>query len=82
MCHQSTWPISPGWYVVRWNARLARNVGRTWARWSFRIVIPPRYPCARRRSRMTVARTVGSAASIAAMRSVNGSSREPAARRT
>ncbi len=42
VCHQSTWPISPGRYVVRWKARAARNAGRTRARCSLRIVIPPR----------------------------------------
>ncbi len=50
MCHQSTWPISPGWYDVRWKARAVRKAGRTLARCSFRMVIPPRYPSARRRS--------------------------------
>lgn len=28
VCNQSTWPISPGWYVVRWKARVA-SVGST-----------------------------------------------------
>jgi hypothetical protein len=32
--------------------------GRTRARWSLRIVIPPRHPAGRRHSRITVARTV------------------------
>jgi len=44
-------------------------------------VIPPRYPSARRRSRSSIARAAGSAASIAEMRAASGSACEPAGAR-
>jgi len=44
VCHQSTWPISPGRYVVRWKARAARKPGRTLARCSVKDRDPALIP--------------------------------------
>ena len=48
-------------------AGAATNAGRTRRRWSFRIVNDPAYPRGRSRCAITVAGTVGSSASIAAI---------------
>ena len=82
VCHQSSWPTSPGRYDVRWKARAARKPGRTRARCSFRMLMPPAYPERRRWSRMTVAGASASVSSRAAISSTNGSTSEPLGGRT